>query len=146
MKREPHPQDIEQLNSFLRGELAAIETYDQVLGKVESPVVRTELNENRASHARRVQLLAAMVRQLGGEPDRYSGAWGALARAVQGGAKLFGLSTAIAVLEEGEDHGLRDYTHDLERLTPDTRDFVTRRIVPEQRATHDHLASLKEEI
>lgn len=146
MQNQTHHQDVDHLNSFLRGELSALETYDQVLEKAESPSVRNDLIENRASHARRVELLSAKVRELGGEPSSDSGAWGAFARAMAGGAKVFGLSSAIGVLEEGEDHGVNDYARDLSDLSPATRGFVQSRIAPEQRATHDHLSRLKDRV
>src|SRR5690606_11652226 len=98
--------DVKQLNSFLRGELSAVETYDQALDKVDNAVAATILRENKASHATRVSLLEGEVRRLGGKPSEGSGTWGSFAMAVEGGAKLFGESAAVAALEEGEDDGL----------------------------------------
>lgn len=136
-------RDVEQLNSFLRGELSAVETYDQVLGKIEEPGLRQRLVDGRNSHERRVTMLRDRIRSLGGEPSADSGAWGSLAKAIEGGAKAFGKSAAVSALEEGEDHGLADYQRDLEELSAETRSFVVSSLLPEQRRTHDAVSALQ---
>lgn len=139
-------KDIDQLKSFLRGERSAVETYDQVIEKADGPTVRTQLQEGRNSHAERVALLEQQIRILGGKPDTTSGPWGAFAKAVEGGAKAFGLSAAVAVLEEGEDHGLKDYKQDAEDLSPEMRTFVNVQLLPRQQRTHDTLSRLKDRL
>ncbi len=136
--------DIDQLNKFLRGEMSAVETYEQALEKADDPRALMILEENKKSHVARVELLVKEVRRLGGEPADSSGAWGAFARAVEGGAKLFGESAAVAALEEGEDHGLSDYREDHDDLSLGARQLVRGTLVPEQQRTHDALARLKE--
>ena len=136
-------QDIKQLNSFLRGERSAVETYDQCISKMDDMTIREQLEYFRNSHAQRVQKLSARISTLGGVPDDDSGTWGSFAKLVEGGAKVFGKKAAIAALEEGEDHGVKDYSRDLDDLTPATRQFVTSELVPEQRRTHDALSALK---
>jgi len=136
--------DIDQLNSFLRGEISAVETYDQAIEKLKSePTIAESLRACRESHDRRVSALRGEIRRLGGEPADGSGVWGAFAKAVEGGAKVFGKGAAIAALEEGEDHGRDDYLGDLEKLLPATRAFVQTHLVPEQKRTHDALSRLK---
>ncbi len=138
--------DVKQLNSFLRGEISATETYRQVIEKAESPSVSGVLAAGHASHERRVRLLEDKIRALGGEPDQGAGAWGALTKAIQGGAKLFGLPTAIAVLEEGEDHGKKDYAEHVGDLSPTSQAFVRSELMSEQDRTHDSLAALKAKV
>lgn len=135
-------KDIKKLNSFLRGELAAVETYDQCIEKMKDPAVVAELRKLRSSHEYRVGQLTQRITALGGRPDSSSGAWGAFAKLVEGGAKVFGESAAISALEEGEDKGKRDYK-DLEDLSTSTREFVSRVLVPEQQRTHDTLSQLQ---
>ncbi len=135
--------DIDALNSFLRGEISAVETYAQALRSVDNGAAKDILANNRASHATRVSLLQGEIHRLGGKPADKSGAWGAFAKAVEGGAKLFGDSSAVAALEEGEDHGLEDYRRDVEQLSPAVRSFVGSRLLPEQQKTHDALSRLK---
>src|SRR5439155_20827476 len=97
------------LNTFLRGELSAVETYRQALERLASSSWATELLENKRSPEQRVEMLRNQIIRLGGKPADDSGPWGGFAKLVEGGAKLFGEKAAIAALEEGEDHGLKLY-------------------------------------
>ncbi|OQX69190.1 MAG: hypothetical protein B6A08_06540 [Sorangiineae bacterium NIC37A_2] len=143
---ETNSADVDQLNSFLRGELAAVETYDQALDKIEDAYVRQTLREARVSHDRRVDLLRQRILVLGGEPSEGSGVWGGFAKLVQGGASLFGIQAAVAALEEGEDHGRDDYRADLHSLSTETQTFLSTTILPEQMRTHDVMSSLKRQL
>lgn len=143
---EQASRDIEKLNSFLRGERSAVETYDQAIEKLEDePAIQQRLRSLRDSHSARVVELSDRIRALGGQPDETSGAWGGFANLVEGGAKLFGKSAAIAALEEGEDHGKRLYA-DLDELSEPVKEFMRSRIIPEQRRTHDTLSALKDQV
>jgi len=139
----PNERDIDQLNSYLKGERSAVETYDQAIDKMDDHGVRVQLQQLRDSHQQRVQKLVQRISMLGGEPADDSGVWGAFAKLVEGGAKIFGKGAAIATLEEGEDHGKKDYSRDLDKLSPSTRQFVQSEIVPEQMRTHDAMSALK---
>ncbi len=144
MTTKTNSDDIDQLNSFLRGEMSALETYDQAIEKLkDEPMLVESLRSCRSSHDRRVSALKAEVQRLGGVPAEGSGAWGAFAMLVEGGAKVFGKSAAINALEQGEDHGRDEYKDDLEKLSPAIRDFVQRELQPEQTRTHDAVSRLK---
>jgi len=144
MTTKTNSNDIDQLNSFLRGEMSALETYDQAIEKLgDEPMLAETLRTCRSSHDRRVSALKAEVQRLGGTPAEGSGAWGAFAKLVEGGAKLFGKSAAISALEQGEDHGRDDYKDDLDKLSPAVRDFVKQQLQPEQTRTHDEVSRLK---
>ncbi|MFN3243495.1 MAG: demethoxyubiquinone hydroxylase family protein [Planctomycetota bacterium] len=143
MTDNKHQNDIDRLNSFLRGEISAVETYRQALEKVEDATAEVVLRNNLANHQGRVTSLAARILRLGGEPAESSGVWGAFAKAIEGGAKIFGESAAVAALEEVEDHGLHDYQNDLDRLSPEIRQMVATELLPEQQRTHDALSRLK---
>lgn len=135
---------VEQLNSYLRGEMAAVETYQMALDKLpEISTVRDELLACLKSHRDRVMSLQDAIVALGGEPATSSGPWGAFAKLVEGGAKLLGAKTALAALEEGEDHGLKDYREDLDDLDPETRSLVVDELLPAQQVTHDRVNALK---
>lgn len=136
-------QAVDVLNSFLRGEISAVETYRQALEKVERPQVRTQLQNCMQSHAQRVTALSDQILTLGGSPATGSGVWGSFAKIVEGGAKAFGESAAIAALEEGEDHGRNDYRRDLDKLDARTKQFIQASIMPEQQRTHDTMSTLK---
>jgi hypothetical protein len=139
--------NIEQLNSFLRGEISAVETYRLALDKLDpdSPA-RIELQDVMSSHNNRVSMLREAIVMLGGEPAETSGPWGTFAKLVEGSARIFGDRVAIAALEEGEDHGLEDYKDDLDKLDGEPRDLVTDQLLPQQQATHDRLSALKKSL
>ncbi len=141
--RDMATEQVNQLNSFLRGEISAVETYRQALNKVDDMRAKTELEQCHMSHQRRVDLLKARIVQLGGEPAQSSGPWGAFAKAAEGTATVFGEKAAIDVLEEGEDHGLKDYQTGLPDLDPGSRALVERELLPAQEQTHRMVSSLK---
>jgi Domain of unknown function (DUF2383) len=134
---------VDTLNELLRGEISAVETYRQALEKLSSSPARAELEDCRRSHEMRVQKLREQVVRMGGNPDTTSGAWGAFAKLFEGGAKAFGEKAAIAALEEGEDHGLRLYRGDIEKLDPASRALVEQDVLPAQERTHRSLSTLK---
>lgn len=138
-------ETISQLNSFLRGEISAVETYRQAIEKLTGTDILPQLRDCLISHENRVKLLKDEIVRLGGEPADRSGVWGAFARLMEGGAALFGEKAAIAVLEEGEDHGRNDYDRGLEDLDPPVRRFVETSLLREQFRTHEIMSRLKTE-
>jgi uncharacterized protein (TIGR02284 family) len=139
--------DIQQLNSFLRGEISAVETYDQAIEKFSSePDVAAALRSCQASHENRVRLLRTRIQQLGGEPADGSSFCGGFARRLEGGAKAFAARAAIGALERGDDHGRDDYHRDLDDVSPAVQDFVRSQLVPEQQQTHARLSALKQQL
>ena len=135
---------IDQLNSFLRGEIAAIETYRHALEKIHDTQIANELRNVMRSHQERCDLLRARVGELGGRPAEGSGTWGAFARLVQGGAQTFGLGLALSALHQGEDHGLEDYRRDLINLDLESQDLVRSRVLPEQERTFAAITRLQQ--
>ena len=141
---ETEDDPIVPLNSLLRGEVAAVETYRQATEKVTDAHAREVLQQNGVSHAARVQCLRQEIVRLGGEPAEGSGAWGTFAKAVEGSAKLLGDSAAIAALEQGEDRGVKDYCDLCQELPSDLQRVITAELLPEQRRTHEAVVRLKE--
>lgn len=138
-----HAASIDRLNTLLRGELAAVETYDQVLLKFpDCPV--SELLENCTCHRNRVPVLTERVHQLGGMPATTAGSWGVLANLTEAGAKILGKDAAISALELGEDRGLDDYRKCLEELDPISAETVRRDLLPDQERTHARVAQLRQ--
>jgi uncharacterized protein (TIGR02284 family) len=137
---------IDVLNSYLRGELSAVETYRQALDRIDDPFLQASLHELSLSHAQRVSLLRSRISLLGGEPEQSSGAWGGFAKVIEGGAKVFGVKAALAALEEGEDHGLRMYRDDLDELDASMQAFVLNELLPEQQRSHDEMSNLKHSV
>ena len=134
---------IDQLNSFLRGEISAVETYQMALDKLDrTSTARDELLANLKSHQDRVMALQEAITTLGGTPAQGSGPWGAFAKMVEGAAKTLGDKAAVAALEEGEDHGLKDYKNDISDVGPECRQVISR-LIQQQQLTHDRLSALK---
>lgn len=134
---------IDQLNSFLRGELSAAETYRLALDRLQQSQHRPTLAQCSRSHEERARLLTEAILGRGGEPAYSSGAWGSLVRMLERSAASISESAAVAALEEGEDHGRDDYLRDLEELDPSARQLVEFAILPEQRRTHDSIKAVK---
>ncbi len=131
-----HEQEIGKLNGFLRGEIAAVETYRKALEIAQLDALsRVTLTECLTSHERRVEMIASEIRRLGGVPVTGSGVWGAFARLVEQGATALGADAAVAALEEGEGIGSVDYQRMLYDVPQPTRSFLTTLIIPEQRRT-----------
>jgi demethoxyubiquinone hydroxylase (CLK1/Coq7/Cat5 family) len=144
----PTPDEtvIAKLNTFLRGEISAVETYRQALQKVTAPQARVQLEECEQNHQQRIDLLRARIAALGGTPSQDSGAWGTWAKLLQTGGNLLGEKTAVDALESGEDHGLREYRRELDNLDGDTRSFVESQLLPQAERTHGTLSTLKRTI
>jgi rubrerythrin len=137
---------VDTLNGFLRGELSAVETYRQAMEKITDGSLRSVLEQNGRSHEERSAKLRNRIAQLAGKPSEGSGAWGGFARLVEGGAKAFGVKAALSALEEGEDHGLRMYKDDLDKLDTSTRSFVEGELLPAQQRSHDAMSALKHSV
>jgi demethoxyubiquinone hydroxylase (CLK1/Coq7/Cat5 family) len=139
----PTQDVLGKLNSFLRGEISAVETYKQAIDKIKDPAIRSQLQTCEQDHEKRIQLLRDRITSLGGKPDQGSGAWGVWAKLLQGGGDLLGEKTALSTLEQGEDHGLNDYRKDLDSLDSDTRSWVESNILPKAEQTHGTMSTLK---
>jgi demethoxyubiquinone hydroxylase (CLK1/Coq7/Cat5 family) len=135
--------DVDALNSFLRGEISAVETYRQAIGSISDDGLRSQLEACQRDHEERVAAIRERIEKLGGKPAEGSGPWGLFAKAVQGGAALIGEKAAIQVLEEGEDHGLADYQRDVAQVHGEARRFVRMELLPKQKRTHERLSKLK---
>jgi len=133
---------IGKVNSLLRGELSAVETYEQCIGKLSGVPYVSELTQCLSSHQNRVEILRKWIIDNGGQPAQSSGLWGAFAKLIEGSAKMFGERSALAALEEGEDQGMRDYRALQEKLSGEALSFI-QSLVPEQQKTHETLSSLK---
>ncbi len=148
-KENPMAQksSVDQLNHFLRGEISAVETYRMALDKLDrGSTARSELETCLQSHQSRVLLLREAIVTAGGMPVESSGPWGVFAKAVEGGARILGDKVAVSALEEGEDHGVKDYRADAADLDATTRALVVSRLAPEQQRTHDRMSSLKKRL
>ncbi|MEO5713646.1 MAG: DUF2383 domain-containing protein [Luteolibacter sp.] len=100
---------ISACNKLLRGEISAIETYQQALEKIDDSPRLAVLEEILEDHQKNTGALRNHISSMGGIPDTASGLWGNFARAVEGTAKLLGDSATITALKQGEEHGIDEY-------------------------------------
>ena len=127
---------IDQLNSLLRGEISAAETYRMAIDKIsESDSASANgglLREIQAEHGRAAQTIRDRIRELGGEAADSSGAWGVWAKTVQETMNLFGDTSSLKSLKEGEEHGLKDYERALPSLDTSSAQLVSNQYIPAQ--------------
>lgn len=135
---------IECLNGLLRGEISAVETYNQARERITLPGVAPMLEDGQLSHHRRVQKLVKFIKNIGGEPSDDAGPWGAFANFLESSAGVFGDKASIDMLEQGEDHGLKVYRDELENCKdPAAHSFIKDELLPAQEETHSVMANLK---
>lgn len=135
------------LNSLLRGEMSAIETYRQAIDKLGDDPHDPWIEELRAiqrDHRDAADALWHHIELHGGKPSEDSGPWGAFAKAIEGTAQLLGNllgnKAALKALKEGEEHGLKDYEEALQdEDLPADCEAILRGLLPRQRA---HIAAV----
>jgi bacterioferritin (cytochrome b1) len=127
---------VRQLNSFLRGEISAAETYRMAIDKAGDSQKNAAnlglLREMQEEHGRAAQAIRDRIRELGGEPSDSSGAWGAWAKFTQGTANLFGDAASLKSLKEGEEHGLKDYEEGIDDIDATSAELVQNQLIPAQ--------------
>jgi len=131
-------ETVGQLNSFLRGEISAAETYRMAIGKLsddEQASVAANVGLLRGiqdEHARAAATIRDRIEELGGQPSDSAGVWGAWASTVQGTMNLFGDASALRGLKEGEEHGLKDYQSGLDSIDPSSQQLIQNQLIPAQ--------------
>src|SRR5215211_4921277 len=105
--------NLENLNKCLRGELSAIQTYQQTLEKNRpqygQDVKFQQLAEILKDHEQAASRVRDLIQRMGGTPADDSGAWGTWSKTVLGAANLFGDKAALKALKEGEESGVKSY-------------------------------------
>jgi len=136
--------DTEALNALLRGELAAVETYDQAMDKFEDQHVLADLQKIREEHARAVMQLRDKVTHFGGKPPAGSGLWAAFAAVVTAKGKPPGPATALSALRQGEEYGVNQYEDALknEHVNPECKEMIRVDLLPNCRKHIEELNRL----
>ena len=134
---------IARLNSLLRGEISAAETYRSVLERMDAAGHTAHvpaLLEMQTEHGRSCQLLRGRIDDLGGMPADNSGVWGIWVQTVQTTLSLLaGDAGGLRALREGEEHGQRDYETALNEVDAVTAQLIQDRLLPAQQK---HLSAL----
>lgn len=132
---------IETLNSLMRGELAAVETYRHAIERLGDQA-SGDLSICLRSHDQRATRLAEHITLVGGTPVSGSGPWGDFAQLVNGSAALIGPRALYATLEEGEDQCLTDYRAAFDRVDSAGLTLLRNDLLPEQIRTNGLISAL----
>jgi len=131
---------IGEFNSFLAGEISAVETYELALKSADKEDIRQALIKCQTSHSKRVDKLTAKVVEMGGKPSVSSGVWGPFAAFCQKGASC--QTDAIALLEESEAERLVRYEAQQKIVISPVLQVLTNDLLPAQHETHLTMSSL----
>lgn len=125
-----------ELDSLVKGEISAVETYKQAIEKIEDLETSEELKKIEADHEESLEMLRDCMAGRAQAPAGDSGLWGAWANAVEGTAKQFGRAAAIKALKEGEEHGVHEYEEAVESddVSRDVKQLITMELLPKTRA------------
>lgn len=131
-----------QLDDLIRGEMAAVKTYDTALEKVKDEKEMAKLKKIREDHVTAVTKLKTFANKDVAEDTKTAGAWGAFASAYTGGAKLFGNDAALKALTQGEEHGINEYKEamDDDMIKPELKQMIKTQFLPKQ---EEHIKTLK---
>ncbi|MDB6079884.1 MAG: uncharacterized protein JWO82_3631 [Akkermansiaceae bacterium] len=133
---------IDVCNSLLRGELSAVETYDQALEKFTGSPENSILQAIRRDHQESVSTLRSHLADMGAKASDSSGIWGAFAKGVEGSAKVFGESAALSALIAGEKSGVSDYESALsdDEVMTEIKSAIRATLLPR---LHEHVIELE---
>lgn len=125
--------DTRIVRALLRGEMAAVESYNQAIPSISNYCLRGELDRIRDNHQLSVCALRHWVRDFQETPDPTSGIWGYFAAAVTRLARLGGACGTIAALKRGECHGEAAYRSSLGNpdLPDELRHLIGARLLPQ---------------
>jgi demethoxyubiquinone hydroxylase (CLK1/Coq7/Cat5 family) len=122
-----------KLNDLIRGELAAVKSYDTALSKIKDEKERQTLSTMRSDHERAVDSLKKFAHSEV-RAEESSGAWGSFAQSFTTGASLFGDKAAMSALKTGEEHGINDYKRALDDDSIDMqlKEVIRTELLPNQ--------------
>lgn len=125
---------MKQIDELIRGEIAAVKSFEAVLGKIKDDNERRELMNLRDDHQKAVQSLKRYVSGDFNEGSMGAGAWGSFTTAFAGGASFFGDKAALQALKVGEEHGVNEYKQALNDNTiqPEVRRVIESELLPNQ--------------
>jgi hypothetical protein len=125
-------------NKVLRGELSAVEAYNQVIETFFSdpacPI--SVLRQVRDEHQASCESLRRLIECLGDVPSEESGPWGASVAALVNVRSLFGKDEAIRTLKTGEEHGLKEYEAMLDLELSERERLIVRDVLLPRQLRH----------
>jgi demethoxyubiquinone hydroxylase (CLK1/Coq7/Cat5 family) len=143
----PQEACVAACNKLLRGELSAIETYTQAVSTFGTDRDAGQLRHILAVHEDNASRLRQHIAEMGGEASFSSGLWGGFAKALEAGALAFGESPALAVLQAGEEQGVREYEEALLNagVMEEIKNVIRQHMLPRSHENVNTLLRLKKE-
>ncbi len=139
---ENNQHHIETLNELLKGELMAMEIYQETEDMQGDEQVMNMLQQFAEDHQEHARLLAERIRELGGTPITGTGMVGAMANMSSKINALRGPSHLLKQVYDGEDKGVHAYEDRIDEL-----DYESQELVGEiMSIDHDHLKRFEERI
>jgi hypothetical protein len=132
-------RDPGALDSLLRCELSAVETYDQAIMQFEDAHVLADLQRIREDHARAVLSLRGKVAEFGGQPMESPGPWSTFTTITEMSRTL-----GLAALKQGEEHTINEYEESLrsENVNPECKELIRVDLLPCDKAHVEKLDRL----
>lgn len=131
-----------QLDDLIRGEMAAVRSYNQALEKVKDSKVAEKLKAIKNDHESAVTTLKKYAGKDVKEDTKDSGIWGGFTKAFTGAGALLGNTAALKALNTGENHGINEYEEALEdeNIKPELKEEIRTKLLPQQKK---HIETLK---
>jgi hypothetical protein len=133
-------ESVDTLNSLLRSEHAAIESYEYALPRFENESCERALNVYCDEHREAAMLLRERVVDFGGEPWVGSSPWG-LFTAMTGAASVVADSATLSALRRTEERGARKFEDAVadELLSAECQALIAGHLLPQ---THCRIEGL----
>lgn len=131
----------DEVEEVIRGEISAAEAYEQVMESLKTDPESQRLQSFHEEHLKAVDYWKEQSVKENIYEEDGSGIWGTAVKGFVGVSKLFGSTSALAALREGEEYGLKLYKDLLksENLTEDQKAQIRNHFIPTQ---EKHINSL----
>ena len=130
-----------ELNSLLKGEQMAAESYEKFISAVDEEGVKDELQKIQKQHKQHTAMLAEHIQNIGGRPDYNTGITGVIANA-RLTMETKSMNNSFDILKrayDGEDKGIAA----AEKVVSGNLDDESRKLVNNILAQdHNHLKSM----
>ncbi len=125
----------EDIDEILRGEISAVEAYEQVIEQLSEDPELFRLTEMKVDHENAVNYWKKESRDSGRIPESDSSLWGNVVEAFVGTSKIIGDEAALIALKKGEEHGLSNYRKMLnsEKLKKAEKEKIENMFIPNQK-------------
>lgn len=137
-------QKNDEIEELLRGEMSAAEAYRQVMESLNKDPEAQRLRTFLEDHNKAVDYWKSQVSNDRSVEKNGSGVWGKAVKTFVGASKLFGNSSALTALREGEEYGLSEYKDLLESedITTQQKEEIRSRFIPQQEKHIDSLNAM----